>query len=103
MQSLLQNLMMKFIRLKYLTKDSTAVGLHTFKGTARKNKALNKIKVGTKVKCLFAEPNLLPSEKQKKKKKKKKKNQRNCLRFYVSSVSYLQSQLPFDNSFLKHA
>ena len=102
MQSLLQNLMMKFIRLKYLTKDSTAVGLHTFKGTARKNKALNKIKVGTKVKCLFAEPNLLPSEKQKKK-KKKKKNQRNCLRFYVSSVSYLQSQLPFDNSFLKHA
>ena len=100
MQSLLQNLMMKFIRLKYLTKDSTAVGLHTFKGTARKNKALNKIKVGTKVKCLFAEPNLLPSEKQK---KKKKKNQRNCLRFYVSSVSYLQSQLPFDNSFLKHA
>ena len=103
MQSLLQNLMMKFIRLKYLTKDSTAVGLHTFKGTARKNKALNKIKVGTKVKCLFAEPNLLPSEKQKKKKKKKKKNQINCLRFYVSSVSYLQSQLPFDNSFLKHA
>ena len=101
MQSLLQNLMMKFISLKYLTKDSTAVGLHTFKGTARKNKALNKIKVGTKVKCLFAEPNLLPSEKQKK--KKKKKNQRNCLRFYVSSVSYLQSQLPFDNSFLKHA
>ena len=100
MQSLLQNLMMKFISLKYLTKDSTAVGLHTFKGTARKNKALNKIKVGTKVKCLFAEPNLLPSEKQK---KKKKKNQRNCLRFYVSSVSYLQSQLPFDNSFLKHA
>ena len=100
MQSLLQNLMMKFIRLKYLTKDSTAVGLHTFKGTARKNKALNKIKVGTKVKCLFAEPNLLPSEKQK---KKKKKNKRNCLRFYVSSVSYLQSQLPFDNSFLKHA
>ena len=98
MQSLLQNLMMKFISLKYLTKDSTAVGLHTFKGTARKNKALNKIKVGTKVKCLFAEPNLLPSEKQ-----KKKKNQRNCLRFYVSSVSYLQSQLPFDNSFLKHA
>ena len=98
MQSLLQNLMMKFISLKYLTKDSTAVGLHTFKGTARKNKALNKIKVGTKVKCLFAEPNLLPSEKQKKKKK-----QRNCLRFYVSSVSYLQSQLPFDNSFLKHA
>ena len=91
--------MMKFIRLKYLTKDSTAVGLHTFKGTARKNKALNKIKVGTKVKCLFAEPNLLPSEKQKKKKKK----QRNCPRFYVSSVSYLQSQLPFDNSFLKHA
>ena len=63
---------MKFISLKYLTKDSTAVGLHTFKGTARKNKALNKIKVGTKVKCLFAEPNLLPSEKQKKKKKKKK-------------------------------
>ena len=101
MQSLLQNLMMKFISLKYLTKDSTAVGLHTFKGTARKNKALNKIKVGTKVKCLFAEPNLLPSEKQKK--KKKKKNQINCLRFYVSSVSYLQSQLPFDNSFLKHA
>ena len=99
MQSLLQNLMMKFISLKYLTKDSTAVGLHTFKGTARKNKALNKIKVGTKVKCLFAEPNLLPSEKQ----KKKKKNQRNCLRFYVSSVSYLQSQLPFDNSFLKYA
>ena len=72
MQSLLQNLMMKFISLKYLTKDSTAVGLHTFKGTARKNKALNKIKVGTKVKCLFAEPNLLPSEKQKKKKKSKK-------------------------------
>ena len=71
MQSLLQNLMMKFISLKYLTKDSTAVGLHTFKGTARKNKALNKIKVGTKVKCLFAEPNLLPSEKQKKKKTKK--------------------------------
>ena len=64
---------MKFISLKYLTKDSTAVGLHTFKGTARKNKALNKIKVGTKVKCLFAEPNLLPSEKQKKKKKKTKK------------------------------
>ena len=98
MQSLLQNLMMKFISLKYLTKDSTAVGLHTFKGTARKNKALNKIKVGKKVNCLFAEPNFLPSEK-----KKKKKKQRNCLRFYVSSVSYLQSQLPFDNSFLKHA
>ena len=70
---------MKFISLKYLTKDSTAVGLHTFKGTARKNKALNKIKVGTKVKCLFAEPNLLPSENQKKKKKKKKKKKSKIL------------------------
>ena len=90
MQSLLQNLMMKFISLKYLTKDSTAVGLHTFKGTARKNKALNKIKVGTKVKCLFAEPNLLPSEKQKKKKKTKKLPQILCkfCKLFTESTSF---------------
>ena len=29
MQSLLRNLMMKFIRAKYLTEESTALGLHT--------------------------------------------------------------------------
>ena len=82
--------MMKFISLKYLTKDSTAVGLHTFKGTARKNKALNKIKVGTKVKCLFAEPNLLPSEKQKKTKKTKKLPQILCkfCKLFTESTSF---------------
>ena len=61
----------------------------------KKHRALNKIDVGTKVKCLFAELDLLPSEKQ-------NKIQENCLKFYVNSGSYLQSQLPFDNSFMKH-
>ena len=50
--------------------------------------------LGTKVKCLFGEPHLLPSEKQ-------KEIQENSLKFYVNSVSYLQGELPFDNSFLK--
>ena len=86
MRSLLQNVLMKFIiRLKYLTEESTALQLHTVQ-VNKKHKALNKIDVGTKVKCLFAEPDLLPSKKQ-----KKKKNQRNCPKFYVSFVSYLQS------------
>ena len=38
-----------------------------------KNKALSKIDVGTNVKCLFAEPDFLLSEKQNKKQKKSKK------------------------------
>ena len=70
MQSLLRNLMMKFIRPKYLTEESAALGLHTVQANnEKKYKALNKNDVGTKVKCLFAEPDLLASEKQKKFKK----------------------------------
>ena len=82
MQSLLWNLMMKFICLKYLTDESTALGLHTAQlNNEKKRKALNKTDVGTKIKCLFAELDLFPSE--------------NCL-IYSSSISYLYSQLFFD-------
>ena len=67
MQSLLRNLMMRFIHLKYLTEDSTAFLLFTVQvNNRKKHKVLNKIDIGTKVKCLFPEPDLLPSEKQKK-------------------------------------
>ena len=94
MQSFLQNLMMKFNRPRYLTEQSTACGLHTVQVyNEKRHEVLNKIYDGTKVKCLFAEPDLLPSEKQ-------KTFQEDCLKFYESSVSYLQSQLPFGNSFL---
>ena len=93
MQSFLQNLMMKFNRPRYLTEESTARGLHIVQVYNKKrHKVLNKIYDGTKVKCLFAEPDLLPSEKQ-------KTFQEDYLKFYESSVSYLQSQLPFGNSF----
>ena len=97
MQSLLQNLMLKFIRPKYMGEESPALGLHTMLvNNEKRHKALNKIDVGTKVKCLFAEPDFLPSEKQ-------QKLREDCLKFYVNSVSYLQNQLPFENAFLKHA
>ena len=67
MQSLLQNLMMKFICAKYLIEKSTTLELHTVQVNNEKiHEALNKIDFGTKVKCLFAEPDFLPSEKQKK-------------------------------------
>ena len=67
MQTLLRNLMMRFIRLKYLTEDSTALRLCTVQvNNEKKHKVLNKIDVGTKVRYLFPEPDLLPSEKQKK-------------------------------------
>ena len=92
-QPLLRKFMVKFISLKYLTKELLWDGI-LFKWTMIKNKALRKIDVGSNVKCLFAELDFLLSEKQ----KKPKKNQGNWLKFYVSSVSYLQSQLPFDNS-----
>ena len=65
MQSLLQKLKMKFICPKYLTEESTSLGLRTIQVNNEKNhKALIKIDVETKVKCLFAEPDLLPSEKE---------------------------------------
>ena len=53
-----------------------------FKWTMRKNV---RIDVETKVKCLFAEADLLPSEKQ-------NKIQEKCLKFYVISVSYLATE-----------
>ena len=76
-----------------MTEESTTLGLHTLQvNNEKKHEALNKIDVGTKVKCLFAEPDLLPSENSK----------IIVLKFYVSSVSYLQNQLPFDKFYLKH-
>ena len=97
MQSLLQNLMLKFIRPKYMGVESPALGLHTMLvNNEKRHKALNKIDVGTKVKCLFGEPDFLPSEKQ-------QKLGEDYLKFYVNSVCYLQNQLPFENAFLKHA
>ena len=89
--------MLKFIRPKYMGEESPALGLHTMLvNNEKRHKALNKIDVGTKVKCLFAVPEFLPSEKQ-------QKLREDCLKFYVNSVSYLQNQLPFENAFLKHA
>ena len=44
-----------------------------------------RIDIETKVKCLFAEADLLPSEKQ-------NKIQEKCLQFYVISVSYLATE-----------
>ena len=61
--------MMNCICHKYLTEESTALVLHTVQMNNEKNKALNKIDAGAKAKCLFAESDLLPSEKRKKKKK----------------------------------
>ena len=60
--------MMNCICHKYLTEESTALVLHTVQMNNEKNKALNKIDAGAKAKCLFAESDLLPSEKRKKKK-----------------------------------
>ena len=58
--------MIRFKHPKYSTEESIALGLHTVQvNNKKKYKALNKIYLGTKVKCLFAEPDLLPSEKQK--------------------------------------
>ena len=65
-----------------MTDESTALGLHTAQlNNEKKRKALNKTDVGTKIKCLFAELDLFPSE--------------NYL-IYSSSISYLYSQLFFD-------
>ena len=61
----------------------------------QREKSLQNIDIGTKVACFFAEPLFLPSNRQ-------EEFRRECLQFYVNAVSYLQKQLPFENSFLKY-
>ena len=96
MERLLGSLLNKFIKSKYI-KEPPVLGLHTLGVTKEKyHKPLTMIDVGTKVKCMLAKSGLLTSETQ-------QKLREDCLSFYVNSVSYLQKELPFDNTFLKHA
>ena len=77
--------MMNCICHKYLTEESTALVLHTVQMNNEKNKALNKIDAGAKAKCLFAESDLLPSEK-----RKKKKNQEEIRYHFKHSTQLLE-------------
>ena len=76
--------MMNCICHKYLTEESTALVLHTVQMNNEKNKALNKIDAGAKAKCLFAESDLLPSE------KRKKKNQEEIRYHFKHSTQLLE-------------
>ena len=59
-------------------------------------KPLNVIYIGTKAKLMFTNSTFLPDEKQ-------TKFRKDCLKFYVAAVQHLQSKLPLDIPFVKHA
>ena len=99
-QPLLRNFMVKFISPKYLTKESTALGWHTVQENNDKKQSIKQNWCRNKREMSLCRTRLFALWKAKQKTKKIKKN---WLKFYVNSISYLQSQLPFDNSFLKHA
>ena len=95
MVTLLRNLMVKFIKGKHIEEKCVAGVLHTLDvNDKKKHRSLSHIEVGTKVKTMFTDPEL-PSETQ-------NTFRSDCLKFYTTSVSYLQLQLPFDNCFLKN-
>ena len=96
MINLFTKLMRKFIKKKRVD-EPTAAGLHTLNVSLEKNqRPVNAIDIGTKAKVLFADVNFLPSEQQ-------SDFRKDCMNFYVTSVTYLQQQLPFDNLMIKHA
>ena len=59
-------------------------------------KPLNVIDIGTKAKLMFTNSTFFPDEKQ-------TKFRKDCLKFYVAAVQHLQSKLPLDIPFIKHA
>ena len=94
MINLLTTLMRKFIKKKRVD-EPTAAGQHTLNVPLEKNqRPVNAI--DTKAKVLFADVNFLPSEQQ-------SDFRKDCVNFHVTSVTYLQQQLPFDNLMIKHA
>ena len=98
MYKLLESLMTKFIRKKRLANISSD-DMHKIDVTKKTNhKPVNFIEVGTKAKVLFSDflIDFIPSEKH-------VKFRREYLQFYISSVKYLQVQLPFDIDVIKHA
>ena len=96
MINLLTKLMRTFIKKKRVD-EPTAAGLHTLNVSLEKNqRPVNAIDIGTKAKVLFADVNFLPSEQQ-------SDFRKDCVNFYVTPVTYLQQQLPFDNLMIKHA
>lgn len=96
MVSLLRNLMVKFIKIKYIDEKLETGTLHTLNADDnKKHRSLGNIDVGTKVKTMFHDVKFLPSDAQ-------QKFREDCLKFYTTSVSYLQLNLPFENSFIKN-
>ena len=59
-------------------------------------KPLNLIGIDTKAKLMFPNSTFFPDEKQ-------TKFREDCLKFYVAAVQHLQSKLPLDIPFIKHA
>ena len=57
---------------------------------------LSLIDIGTKAKLMFTNLTFFPDEKQ-------TKFRKDCLKFYVAAVQHLQSKLPLDIAFVKHA
>ena len=57
---------------------------------------LSLIDIGTKAKLMFTNLTFFPDEKQ-------TKFRKDCLKFYVAAVQHLQSKLPLDIPFVKHA
>ena len=96
MYKLLESSMTKFIRKKRLANISSD-DMHKIDVTIETNhKPVNMIDVGTKAKVLFSVVDFIQSEKH-------VKFRRECVQFYISSVKYLQVQLPFDIAVIKHA
>ena len=62
----------------------------------RKTKPFNLMGIGTKAKLMFSAATFLPDQKQ-------KKIRNACLQFYITSVQYLQNELPYDIPWSRHA
>ena len=103
MVDLLSSLLSKFIRRQFLYNSDRDV--QSLKTTTKlislnvsdnsKQRSTNLIDIDTKTKFLL-NGNVVPDD-------EKTVFRKNCLKFYVVSVSYLQTDLPLDVNLIKHA
>ena len=92
---LLNDIQSKVMRKKKLSSD---LEFNIYIDISKKEnlKPLDLIDIGTKAKLMFTNSTFFPDEKQ-------TKFRKDCLKFYVAAVQHLQSKLPLDIPFIKHA